>query len=1282
MLHPFNRFVTLFRRRLRTPRRVAWPRGRGLLNLEPLEPRCVPATQSFHGLDFVTATPFTQNGSTYTYSGSAEVGFTPSAGSSFTALLALSGDVTLTDGTDPTFSVNGSVAEAIAGTNDVLFQGNNTFDVNELITTGFSQSGESITVAGATFALDEILLVNTGPGIHLQGSITVPSVAGLQMAVDGSNFVAITALGISLTGVDATLSGSIQEGGLTFGAGQLTADYTHTSQHDTFTIRGNTSFTTGGTTVNVDWGGTAGGTTTAGMVIQDGSLTTLNMTVTGNFAVGGVTFTSSGLSMIYAGATTTYTMTGAASMSASEGGSGPTDTFNVAFGGDSTTGLVIQNGNLQSLNMSVSGNFTVGGLTFTPGALKITYAAASGSTPATFTMTGGATISVAENSGSGAAKDTITVVLGGGTTKGLVVQNGVIQSLNMTVSGSFTTSGLTITSTGLTITYAAASGTTPATYTVTGGATFTMKESSSSGAATDTLTVQFGGGSTKGLVVQNSIIQSLNMAVTADFSVGNLTIKATNLTVTYKAASSSTAATYTVTGAASMNFTDGSATDTLTVTFGGTTSAGTTTPGLVITGGVLTTLEIAVTASLTVGSLAFDAKDLTVTFAAASGSTPATYTVTGETDFTVSGNKVDVKFGGTTSGGTTTKGLIIRNSSLVSLDMDVNATFSFGSLTFAAKDLTVTYDSGTFTMTGETDFSISGSTISVDFGGTTSKGTTTKGLVITNGNFVSLDMGVNANFTFGALTFAAKDLTVTYGSGTFTMTGETDFAISGSTITVTFGGTTSEGTTTKGMVITNGNLVSLDMAVNGSFTIFAVTLKEKDLTISYEATGTKFEMSGALTFSTTSQAVDGSGTKGQVFDSVTASLGTDSDPGLIITNGTLTTLDVTINGSFSLFGLSVSPKDFTIDYQSSDSTLQITGTLTINTSVFTVSASLPGSGMTINTSTGNVEINDVTISADNVVLGAFTIEQFYVSYTQTSTSTTFIASISLEFPGDFAVSGAIEFVNGDIESISVSYSESSGEGIPVGPLYIQSMSAAVYNLTQPDILQVAGSITFDVGPHITIAGESVVIAEGSGTFIVDSTGMTISTYVYIAPEPGSTLPTMSLPVSGPPVIDTSTIPTPPSNGPSTLIGYGGGILSANWSSGDYTIEVDLNLFDGIFKATGTLEIDSGGDFLLNVKAAVEVPNSVPVIGGEKLGSMDFAFKYLYNSGSPTGFIAAWTKIDLWIIHKTVGFKYDLNGNFSLLGSRADRSRSFGSWASPRWAACTERPTPNHKREQG
>src|SRR5208283_1073980 len=153
---------------------------------------------------------------------------------------------------------------------------------------------------------------------------------------------------------------------------------------------------------------------------------------------------------------------------------------------------------------------------------------------------------------------------------------------------------------------------------------------------------------------------------------------------------------------------------------------GTPTQGLVITNGALTSLDMAVTGSFSIGSLSFHADDLTVSYAAAS----ETYTVAGGADFALGSDSLDVQFGGTTSKGTATQGLVITNGALTSLDMAVTGSFSIGSLSFHADDLTVSYAaaSETYTVAGGADFALGSDSLDVQFGGTTSKGTATQGL--------------------------------------------------------------------------------------------------------------------------------------------------------------------------------------------------------------------------------------------------------------------------------------------------------------------------------------------------------------------------------------------------------------------------------------------------------------------------------------------------------------------------------------------------------------------------
>ena len=149
-------------------------------------------------------------------------------------------------------------------------------------------------------------------------------------------------------------------------------------------------------------------------------------------------------------------------------------------------------------------------------------------------------------------------------------------------------------------------------------------------------------------------------------------------------------------------------------------------------------------------------------------------------------------------------------------------------------------------------------------------------------------------------------------------------------------------------------------------------------------------------------------------------------------------------------------------------------------------------------------------------------------------------------------------------------------------------------------------------------GQSVAILEATGSFVVSASGLQIVGAVSVADG---------------------------------LIGSGSGVLIANWGAGDYSLSVNVSLFDGTFDVSGQVAFDSAGDFLLTANASVNVPDAVPVIGGDQLGDLGFGFKYDDNSGSPTGFVAAWDTVSLgWFGSYSVGFEYDLDGDFSLLGS--------------------------------
>src|SRR4029077_15281136 len=108
----------------------------------------------------------------------------------------------------------------------------------------------------------------------------------------------------------------------------------------------------------------------------------------------------------------------------------------------------LSGGVLQSLDMTVNGSFTVASVTITATDLELTYTAAGQQ----FTLAGAAALSI---SGLGSLSVALGHTVSGSVTPGLSLSNGALQSLDMTVNGSFTVSTVTITATDLQFIYTA-----------------------------------------------------------------------------------------------------------------------------------------------------------------------------------------------------------------------------------------------------------------------------------------------------------------------------------------------------------------------------------------------------------------------------------------------------------------------------------------------------------------------------------------------------------------------------------------------------------------------------------------------------------------------------------------------------------------------------------------------------------------------------------------------------------------------------------------------------------
>ena len=162
--------------------------------------------------------------------------------------------------------------------------------------------------------------------------------------------------------------------------------------------------------------------------LEDGNLT-LSLD-SASFGLGGVRFEANGLNLTYT-PDDQLSLRGTASIGF--------DAFQLtaALGDDQTPGIHINDGELEHVRASIGSTpLNFGPVTITPDTLTFDYDAAANR----YALTGGASLEFGSHS--------FGVHLGGDDTEGLVLVNGQLQSLDMTVEGAFTVGSLQFTSEG------------------------------------------------------------------------------------------------------------------------------------------------------------------------------------------------------------------------------------------------------------------------------------------------------------------------------------------------------------------------------------------------------------------------------------------------------------------------------------------------------------------------------------------------------------------------------------------------------------------------------------------------------------------------------------------------------------------------------------------------------------------------------------------------------------------------------------------------------------------
>jgi hypothetical protein len=648
--------------------------------------------------------------------------------------------------------------------------------------------------------------------------------------------------------------------------------------------------------------------------------------------------------------------------------------LNLAVNGTNTVNITTSGFSLTGACASLSNNFTVGALTFAASNLTGSYAVSTN----TFTVTGQSSAAV---SGLG----NVNVIFGGSNSTGLIVTNGSLTSMNVTVSGNLSILSTNFTANRINMTV----NTTANTFTMTGNATLTQSKIGS-------LSVIFGGANSTGLILTNGSLTSANMTVNSNLTVAGSTFQTVGLNIT----ANTNTNTFTMKGNASLNMPSIGA---VSIGFGcGSTS------GLVLTNGLLTTLNATVTGNLSIGSVSFATNNLTF----AVNTVTDIYSLTGGSSFTASGiGNANVYFGGIGS-----SGLVIANGSISSLNMTVSSNLTLAGVAFNTTNMIITGDTANsiYTMTGCTSLSVSGiGNMNVQFGKKdTNNNVLSRGLVITSGSLSLLNMTVNNNISVAGMTFSTANMNFNYTAANnstasqFSMTGLTSATIASlGSISFGFGCSTTGGSATKGLVISGGNLTSLDMSVTSSLSVGGLSFSTNNLKFLYNASPSYFAMRGLASVTVPSVG------------SLSVGFGSGTTNGLVVTNGSFTSLDMSVNSNLNIGSLNITTQNLNFNYTAASNNFTMRGTASV------AMPSIGNLGVTFgsNTTSGLVITNGSFTSLDMTVNSNFSVGS--MSFTTRNLNINYISGNN-----SFAMTGTAAMAMPSIGNLEVTLGKTAGNG--------------------------------------------------------------------------------------------------------------------------------------------------------------------------------------------------------------------------------------------------------------
>jgi|GEM_PF-6681038 len=771
----------------------------------------------------------------------------------------------------------------------------------------------SFAIAGGSMRLDELSVSYTAATDTLQMLGAAAVEFSFLDLVSGQSTITLFDQGLvvksgQIDSLQASFTGFVQVAGASVSTTAIEVDYA--SATDRLQLVGVAAITVGESTARLDLVRNAAAPETSGLVIENGTISSLSARIDGRLKVAGVDAVLDSLTVVYASASgssqESLRVAGSFRLDAQVGGAARISAA-AALTGD---GLVIAAGQVRSLDATADGTVEVAGATLALSRVTVAYVAAAGASPERLAVQGTGTLSFGRSSA--------TFRLAG---DGLVISAGSVESLDaefkagldlgnpdITAPNLFEVAGANVLATGLFARYSRSSGE----IRVGGDARLTVGDNE--------IVLALGGTgvqvpSAAGLVIKNGRLESLAAGVAGTITIGEARLDVAGMTVAYAAASEKLtlrgAAALTIGGNDPLQLSLGA--DGLSIVAGevrlGGDGAKINTGAVAAAGGTLTVSGV---------DIAYDSTARLIRLVG-----QATYAMEGGTSVTLA---LPREQGGL---GINTRGQIASLNAR--LDGVINVA---GATVTVAASATYIDEGFEFVGTAMLDAAGKGTAALVLPATTTERA----GLRIAGGRVEKLSGKVSGEMTLDGLTVASDGVVFRYDATASTsliaVAGGGTATFGTSSVSLALGEIAADGSITRpGVSLVNGAIDSVDIAVTSDFNLGGVQVKSAPAGLTYQASRTFTDNAGTER-TQSAWAVFGNVTMAAPFEA-SIGLGTRQTPAVIVYDGGFVLRDFSVALTDARLGW-IGLKEVVLESQQTDA-----NTITIVPRVQW--ASLPGS---------------------------------------------------------------------------------------------------------------------------------------------------------------------------------------------------------------------------------------------------------------------------------------------------------------------------------------------------